>query len=323
MPRYFSVLAEDDTFLAIDKPSGLPIHTTAKFFRNTLTALLRERYPGEPLQVCHRLDRETSGVMLIARGREAGSRLKQAFARRKVDKTYLALCHGIPSPPTGVIDAPMKLLDTPIRIAMGIAPDGLPAVTRYQVLRAFAAHALLAAEPQTGRQHQIRVHLAHVGHPIVGDKIYRAGEREFAAFCDGGMTPELLEAFDGLPGRAARPPDHVSPSAHRRGDDDREPAAGRARGVHGRARRLGLGQRRELARDLVELLRAAEADGERVDHVELAREGDRAIDLAARSPCPRIFMPITPFPACFISPRTPMTVAGSASMCAWIGLMRA
>jgi 23S rRNA pseudouridine1911/1915/1917 synthase len=198
VPRDFRVLAEDETFLAIDKPAGLPIHTTAKFWRNTLTALLRERYPDQALQVCHRLDRETSGVMLIARGAASASALKQAFARRKVSKSYLALCHGIPAPPSGVIDRPMKLLDTPTHIVMGVAGDGSPAVTRYEVVRAFARHALLACAPETGRQHQIRVHLADIGHPIVGDKIYRAGEQHFIAYCDGGMTPALLAAFDGL-----------------------------------------------------------------------------------------------------------------------------
>ncbi len=198
VPRDFTVLADDETFLAIDKPAGLPIHTTAKFWRNTLTALLRERYPDEPLQVCHRLDRETSGVLLIARGGAAGSHLKQAFARRGVSKTYLALVHGIPSPAAGVIDRPMKVLDTRTKIMMGIADDGLPSVTRYEVVEAFPRHALLAVSPETGRQHQIRVHMAHAGHPIVGDKMYRASEAHFIAYCDGGMTPELLEAFDGL-----------------------------------------------------------------------------------------------------------------------------
>lgn len=204
VPRDFGVLAADETFIAIDKPAGLPIHTTARYWRNTLTALLRERYPGEPLQVCHRIDRETSGVMLIARDARAGSFLKRAFARRAVDKQYLALVHGVPADATGRIDLPLRLLDTPTRLMMGAAPDGQPSVTRYQVLRAFARHALVAAWPETGRQHQIRVHLAALGHPIVGDKLYgaRAGERLFMQFCDGGLTPELLEAFDGLPRQA-------------------------------------------------------------------------------------------------------------------------
>ena len=202
VPRHFSVLAEDDTFLAIDKPAGLPIHTTAKYWRNTLVAVLRERYPDEALQVCHRLDRETSGVLLVARGPEASSWLKRAFARRLVAKSYLAIVHGVPSPPAGSVDLPLKLLDTPTHLMMGVAEDGLPSLTHYQVVERWAAHALVAAEPRTGRQHQIRVHLAALGHPIVGDKLYRASERQFMAFCDGGMTPALLEAFDGLPRHA-------------------------------------------------------------------------------------------------------------------------
>ena len=202
VPRDFAVLAQDESFLALDKPAGLPIHTTAKFWRNTLTALLRERYPDQGLQVCHRIDRETSGVLLVARGPQASSFLKRAFARRAVHKSYLALVHGIPRPPEGTIDRPIKLLDTPTHLMMGVAPDGLPSVTRYQVVRAFAEHALVSASPETGRQHQIRVHLAAIGHPIVGDKLYRASEREFMAFCDGGLTPELLAAFDGLPRQA-------------------------------------------------------------------------------------------------------------------------
>jgi 23S rRNA pseudouridine1911/1915/1917 synthase len=197
VPRDFAVLAEDETFLAIDKPAGLPMHTTAKFYRNTLVAVLRERYPQEPLQICHRIDRETSGVLLIARDAQASSFLKRAFARRAVSKRYLAIVHGVP-PDEGVIDQPMKILDTPTKLKMGIASDGLPAVTGYRVVERFAAHALVECEPRTGRQHQIRVHLAAIGHPIVGDKLYRASERQFMDYCDGGMTPELLAAFDGL-----------------------------------------------------------------------------------------------------------------------------
>ena len=84
VPRHFEILYEDASVLAIDKPAGLPMHTTAKFWRNTLVALLREKYPNQELQICHRIDRETSGVLLIARGLPASSFLKRAFARRAV-----------------------------------------------------------------------------------------------------------------------------------------------------------------------------------------------------------------------------------------------
>ena len=206
VPRDFAVLASDDTFLAIDKPAGLPMHTTAKFWKNTLVALLREKYPDEKLQICHRIDRETSGVLLIARTGEAASWLKRAFASRAVKKTYLALVHGVPAPPAGVIDAPMRLLDTRTHIKMGVVDDGLPAVTRYRTVRVFARHALVEAAPETGRQHQIRVHLAHLGHPIVGDKLYGGGEQAFMDYCDHGLTPELLAVSTGCLATPCTPP---------------------------------------------------------------------------------------------------------------------
>ena len=197
VPRTFEVLHEDPAFFVIDKPAGLPMHTTAKFWRNTLVAVLREKYPGQHTEICHRIDRETSGVMLIARRPEAGAFLKEAFANRQVKKTYLALCKGHP-PDEGVIDQPIKLLDTPTHVMMGAADDGLAAVTRFRVVRRFAAHTLVEASPETGRQHQIRVHLALRGYPLVGDKLYGAGEQYFMEACDRGISPKLLERFAGL-----------------------------------------------------------------------------------------------------------------------------
>ena len=201
VPRHFEVLYEDASVLVIDKPAGLPMHTTAKFWRNTLTAVLRERYPDEQMEIAHRIDRETSGVLCIARGREVASFLTRAFARRAVDKTYLALVKGQP-PDEGRIDRRIKLLDTKSHVMMGPAPDGLSAVTAFRVLRRFAAHALCEAHPQTGRQHQIRVHFQSIGHPIVGDKLYGASEALFMRACDEGVTPELLAQFDDLPRHA-------------------------------------------------------------------------------------------------------------------------
>jgi len=128
--------------------------------------------------------------------------LKRAFAQRLIRKNYLALVHGVPAEPEGVIDRPMRLLDTRTRIMMGVACDGLPALTRFRVVHRFTEHALVEASPETGRQHQIRVHLAAIGHPVVGDKLYGASEQAFMDYCDTGMTPELLAAFDGLPRHA-------------------------------------------------------------------------------------------------------------------------
>jgi 23S rRNA pseudouridine1911/1915/1917 synthase len=201
VPRHFEILYEDASVLVIDKPAGLPMHTTAKFWRNTLTAILRERYPDEQMEIAHRIDRETSGVLCVARGREVASFLTRAFARRAVEKTYLALVKGAP-PNEGRIDRPIKLLDTKSHVMMGPAADGLPAVTGFRVLRRFAAHALCEAYPETGRQHQIRVHFQSIGHPIVGDKLYGASEALFMRACDEGVTPELLAQFDDLPRHA-------------------------------------------------------------------------------------------------------------------------
>jgi len=200
VPRRFDILYEDDSVMVIDKPAGLPMHTTAKFWRNTLVALLRELYPDEQMEIAHRIDRETSGVLLIARNRTAASFLTRAFARRAVDKTYLALVKGQP-PDTGRIDVPLRLLDTRTHIMMGAASGaepGLPAVTSFSVIRRLTAHALCEAKPMTGRQHQIRVHFASLGHPIVGDKLYGASEALFMRACDEGVTDELLACFDGL-----------------------------------------------------------------------------------------------------------------------------
>jgi len=203
VPRRFDILFEDESVLVIDKPAGLPMHTTAKFWRNTLVALLRERYPDEQMEIAHRIDRETSGVLLIARNRQNASFLTRAFARRAVEKTYLALVKGHPLD-EGKIDLPLRLLDTKSRIMMGPAKDGsgLTAVTQFRVLRRLPEHALCEARPLTGRQHQIRVHFASIGHPIVGDKLYGAGEELFMRSCDEPLTPELLACFDGLPRHA-------------------------------------------------------------------------------------------------------------------------
>jgi 23S rRNA pseudouridine1911/1915/1917 synthase len=202
-PRTFTVLHEDARMRIIDKPSGLPVHASAKFYFNTLTRVLGERYPDEPeQQICHRLDRETSGCLVVARDREAAAYLKKAIAAKdKTTKQYLAIVHGQPPWDTeAVLDTPLRL-STPndaTRIpAVRVLPDprGLTAITRVRVERRSAKYALVRCTLVTGRQHQIRVHLAVAGYPIVGDKIYAHGDDAFVDFCDEGLTPELAELF--------------------------------------------------------------------------------------------------------------------------------
>ncbi len=203
-PRTFEVIYRDEQMMVIDKPAGLPVHVSAKFYFNTLTRVLSERYPDEKLQICHRLDRETSGVMVIARNKQAAARLKGQFQRHTVRKTYLAIVHGQPDWDQTEIDLPLGLTNDPnalIDIRMVARDDAPPARTHVTVRDRVPGYALVECRPVTGRQHQIRVHLAEAGFPIVGDKLYAHGDEAFAAYCDDGMTDELLARFE-LPRQA-------------------------------------------------------------------------------------------------------------------------
>jgi 23S rRNA pseudouridine1911/1915/1917 synthase len=210
-PRTFAVLHDDAQMMVIDKPAGLPVHASARYYFNTLTRVLSERYPGQNVQICHRLDRETSGLLVLARGRKAAARIKAAFAAHAVQKTYLAVISGEPPWPEGpapghgppprdahAIDLPLGLVRDPgalIDIRMVVRQGARPATTLVWVVERRPGHALVACVPVTGRQHQIRAHLAAVGHAIVGDKLYAHGDEAFARFCDEGMTPELAGLF--------------------------------------------------------------------------------------------------------------------------------
>ncbi len=186
------VLYEDELFLAVNKPAGVIVHPTAKVFKNTVTAWLREHRPEAT--IAHRIDRDTSGVLLCGKGR-AGAVLKEQFRRSQIKKIYLAVVRGVPDWETLRIDTAMMLDDrSPLKVKMRIDAEGLPSLTEVRVIERGADRALVECQPQTGRQHQIRVHLHSVGHTLVGDKLYGVAEDVFREAADHGVTERVLAA---------------------------------------------------------------------------------------------------------------------------------
>ncbi|HTS79228.1 MAG TPA: RluA family pseudouridine synthase [Myxococcaceae bacterium] len=185
----------DVHLLVLDKPAGLPIHPTARYHHNTLVKLLERRHgPGLRADPAHRLDRETSGLLVCGRGAEASRALMRAFQSGDVHKEYLAIVEGHP-PDAFVVDAPIAEGTAEVRIAVRIDHRaGKPARTRFAVERRFvrdaAPFALLRCFPETGRQHQIRVHAREAGFPLVGDKIYGPDPGYFDRFSKRCLEPE-------------------------------------------------------------------------------------------------------------------------------------
>ncbi|HEY0511105.1 MAG TPA: RluA family pseudouridine synthase [Thermoanaerobaculia bacterium] len=184
-PGDLRVLHEDEDLVVLDKPAGLTVHPGAGRSTGTLVHHLLDRYPemagvggpGRP-GIVHRLDQGTSGALVVARTPGAYARLSRAFAAREVEKLYLGIAYGAPSPPAGVIEAPIGR-HPQRRKEMAVRPGGRPSRTGYRTLAAAAGLALLEMNLATGRTHQIRVHLKHVGHPLVGDPAY--GEARWKA----------------------------------------------------------------------------------------------------------------------------------------------
>ncbi|HEY4105234.1 MAG TPA: RluA family pseudouridine synthase [Polyangiaceae bacterium] len=201
------VLYEDEHLLVIDKPALVTVHPTARYHQNTVIKRLQAERPAEFLALIHRLDRETSGILLLARSAESERAFKRKLEERSlsqegdeargIEKIYLALTHGVPS--EGLIDVPLEVdVDNPLRVKMRVAAPGtgLDARTTVRVRETRAGYASVECALHTGRQHQIRLHLSHFGAPIVGDKLYGPDERLLARAADDELSEEDLALLE-------------------------------------------------------------------------------------------------------------------------------
>jgi 23S rRNA pseudouridine1911/1915/1917 synthase len=213
----FAIRYEDEHLLVVDKPAGLVVHPARGHREGTLAQLLAGAAAGggdpERAGIVHRLDRDTSGLLLVARSEEAHRRLQRALAQRQIEREYLALVQGRPPARSGTIEAPIGR-DPRVRTRMAVGGNfPRQARTHFTLERSLTGYSLLRLRLETGRTHQIRVHLQAIGHPVVGDPEYGPAqtlglERQFLhaarlAF-DHPLTRERIDVTSPLPADLAR-----------------------------------------------------------------------------------------------------------------------
>lgn len=177
-PIPLDIVYEDPHLLGVNKPPGMVVHPAPGHPRGTLVNALLAHYPAiaeagrrDRAGIVHRLDKETSGILVVAKDASALRALQEQFRARQVEKTYLALVHGHVDPPEGIIEVPIARHPQD-RQRMAALAEGKYARTRYRATESFREHTLLEVHPYTGRTHQVRVHLSWFGYPVVGDAVY-------------------------------------------------------------------------------------------------------------------------------------------------------
>jgi len=197
-PVPLQIVYEDADLVVINKPPGMVVHPAPGHPAGTLVNALLAHCPDlagiggvERPGIVHRLDKDTSGLIVVAKNQSAHNNLTRQIKNRAIAKGYLALVYGQPDPPRGTINAPIAR-DPRHRQRMAVVPGGREAITHYQVLERLGSYSLLEVRPLTGRTHQIRVHLAFLGHPVVGDLVYGPKRQQTPG---PGIKRQFLHAF--------------------------------------------------------------------------------------------------------------------------------
>lgn len=195
------VLWEDARLAVVHKPAGLLAHPAGTNFAWSLIRCAKDHWPAHRVDLVHRLDRDTSGALLLTKDLPANQQLKEAFKLGRAVKTYEALCIGEVPWDEAVLDGPIGAAGGPIRIEMAVRDDGLPARTDVRVLARRNGLTRVRCRLHTGRTHQIRVHLAHAGFPLLGDRLYALPQADALRGLEQGWDDELI-ARSGAPRQA-------------------------------------------------------------------------------------------------------------------------
>ena len=208
------VVFEDDDLLVVDKPGNMVCHSAQRPGQVSLAEWVREHWegeaPAEPMggsslpggspyhdnvvRFVNRLDRETSGLVVITKNERAAKILGKQVLRREIEKEYVAICWGVLEQDRGVIERAIGLTkDSPVYTKRVVDAAGQASVTEFEVQRRLRGFTVVRLRPRSGRTHQLRVHMAWLGHPIVGDKIYGPDERLYLEFIEKGVTDEMLQ----------------------------------------------------------------------------------------------------------------------------------
>lgn len=188
------LIYEDEELLVVNKPPTIPVHPNSAYQSGTMLQILEDKYNYKNLRLVHRLDKETSGLILLAKNKKMAAFLTKKLSSRNIEKRYLALVNGIVKDKYFTVKFNMGIDKTSkIRIKQGAVDDGVISHTEFTLIKQYEGYALVEALLKTGRQHQIRSHLSYYGNYIIGDKIYGVDEMIFDEFVEKGLTLEMLK----------------------------------------------------------------------------------------------------------------------------------